>query len=401
MSLFFDHASTTPCSAAVLEAMRPFETERFGNPSSAHGAGQAAAIAIAEARKAFAQWFNVEPKQVIFCSGGTEANNLAIQGVALGLLESGAKEGSRRLLYSATEHPAVRETAVALRRLGFDPRELTVDSRGQVQLPTELENVALVSVQQVNNILGTLHPVDALARLVKEKAPSAVFHTDAVQAFGKVPVSRAPSAVDLVSLSAHKIHGPKAVGALIALNPRLKLRPLLFGGGQEGGLRSGTQSAALIAGFHAAALAALARQKEAHAHVTGLRARLVSGLESRGLLGSLLRRNSPDDAVPYIVSLSLLQALPSAAFARLLEEEGCIVSTGSACHSHKPEPELALAAIGLSPELASAGLRISFSHEQRAEDVDRLVDAIAKAGARIRALSGASKPSRRGAERTL
>jgi cysteine desulfurase len=250
----------------------------------------------------------------------------------------------------------------------------------------------LVSIQQVNNIVGSVLPVADIALRCKELQPNVIFHTDAVQAFGKVEHPVAGSPIDLVSISGHKVHGPKGVGALIVLNENLLksgIRPLIWGGEQEGGLRSGTQNAGLIAGFHAAAQETLAQKAQVETHVKKLQSYFKEMLLSRGLIHadpahSLLRWNSPSQTVPHIINLSLMQVapgksaavFPSGLLAQMLEERGCLVSTGSACSSKKKAPDAVLAAMGLPAEACSSALRISFSSSNQLGDVDTLVKAL-------------------------
>lgn len=382
-TLFLDTAATTRCCQGATDLLRRFAHEDYGNPSSNHGYGQVASRAIKDAHLFFANHFNVSPGQVIFTGSGTEADNLAIYGIALGrgLGNRGTPTRPVRILVSATEHPAVRRTALSLASLGMDPRIIPVDAQGQIREKEFLElltpETALVSIQQVNNITGVIHPVERWAELAKQRQPRVVFHTDAIQAFGKIPTPRAPSAVDLVSLSGHKVEGPKGVGALIVLDEKLlshdQLRPLLWGGDQESGFRAGTQNAGLIGGFHLAAAQALAKQTEAADRLRALRDRFRESLAMRPLLAETVRWNSPaENCVPHIVSLSVAP-LPSSALSKLLEDRGILVSTGSACSSQKTEPDPVLSAMGLPVADCAAALRVSFSAENTPEDIDRLV----------------------------
>jgi cysteine desulfurase len=378
--LFFDSASTTPCCAEAIELICRYAHEDFGNPSSSHAFGQQAARAIREARLFFASHFQVDAEQVIFTGSGSEADNLAVYGVAMQALAQ--KRERIRVLSCATEHPAVRKTVESLSALGIDAHFIPVTADGQIEEQVLLELVddhtALVSVQQLNNITGAILPVEQLARIVKSKAPNAVFHTDAVQAFGKIDLPKSASAVDLVSISAHKVEGPKGVGALIALNRKVlqeKLRPLLWGGGQEAGYRSGTQNAGLIAGFHVAAKRAIEKQERFLAHCSLLRERLRGELKNLGLLEGTVVWNSPKTASPNIVSLSVPN-YPSGPLSKLLEERGFLVSTGSACSSQKMEPDPVLCAMGLPANVHSSALRISFSDQLTEEDVAQLVGAL-------------------------
>jgi len=385
---FFDYASTTKCCDAAAELVHRYAVEDFGNPSSSHGPGLRANDAIQDARKWFAKTFNVSPAQVIFTGSGSESDNLAIYGV---VLEALAKRPAKppRVLCSAIEHPAVRRTVQSLAELGADVHLIPVTADGQVNeaalLALVTPETALVSIHVVNNIVGSILPVENLARLVKTKAPRVVFHSDAVQAFGKVQVPQAPSPVDLVSISAHKVSGPKGVGALIVLNSSLLkqgFRPLIWGGEQEGGFRSGTQNAGLIAGFKAGAEKTLSEMKTFQTHSEKLSIQLKNRLITHGLLAkdggrgaTPVNWNSPEDAAPHIVNLCLSKH-PATLLAQLLEKKGCIVSTGSACHSKKPEPDTVLSAMGLTPELCSSALRVSFSLETSESDVLVLADAV-------------------------
>jgi cysteine desulfurase len=294
------------------------------------------------------------------------------------------------VLASAIEHPAVRNTVLSLGMLGFDAQLIPVDQAGQVD-PVRFEELltpetVLVSIHQVNNILGSVLPVEELARVAKRKVPGVVFHSDAVQAFGKIQTPVGGSPVDLVSISGHKVEGPKGVGALVVLNTELiknqKLRPFVWGGEQEGGFRSGTQNAGLIAGFAAAARQMTSNRAAHEASVRKLRDRLRTGLEKAGLLGSMFTWNSPEDGLPHIVSLCL-PTLPAQMVAQLLDEQGYMVSTGSACSSGKTGPDAVLTALSLPPACRSSNLRISFSHRQSVSDVDGLVDALARSVAQL------------------
>jgi cysteine desulfurase len=402
--LFFDNAATTQCCESAARLLHRFAIEDFGNPSSSHAYGQTASRAIAEARQFFAQTFKIKPAQVIFTGGGTEADNLAVYGIALQAIvnanqksaKSGKPASRPRVIASSIEHPAVRKTVESLSEMGIDTQLVPITSDAQIRMD-ELERLltpdtVLVSIQQVNNIVGSVLPVTEIARRCKELQPNVIFHTDSVQAFGKVEHPVAGSAVDLVSISGHKVHGPKGVGALIVLNENLLksgIRPLIWGGEQEGGLRSGTQNAGLIAGFHAAAQETLASKAQVETHIKKLQSYFKEMLLARGLIHtdssrSLLRWNSPVHAVPHIINLSLMQVapgksasvFPSGLLAQMLEERGCLVSTGSACSSKKKAPDAVLQAMGLPAEACSSALRISFSSCNQKEDVDTLVAAL-------------------------
>ncbi len=382
---FFDNASTTKCCEAAIELNRRFSEDDYANSSSSHAMGQLAARAIREARVFFAETFRVDPTQVLFTGSGTESDNLAIQGVALSQLTrqggSFSRTGRPRMLCTATEHPAVKKSVESLISLGFEPELIPVDSAGNILRERLLGLLdpapLLVSIQRVNNITGTIHPVEELASLIKAKAPDTLIHTDAVQAFGKVSLPTAPSKVDFVSLSAHKIEGPKGVGALIVMNRELlryAIRPLIWGGNHEGGFRAGTQNPGLIAGFHAAAKLALENQKARMEKIAGLNTKLREILAAP--LGSKIVINSPADAAPHILSFSV-PGLASAGLARCLEDRDFIVSTGSACGSeHANEPDPVLSAMGLSDTLATSALRVSFSHLNEEQELVEFAQAL-------------------------
>jgi cysteine desulfurase len=403
--LFFDTASTTKCCEAAVQLIQKFAVEEFGNPSSNHLYGQKAARAIREARLFFADHFQVEPEQVVFTGSGSESDNFAIYGVVTGRLAEAREQNQAhprlRVLTSEIEHPAVRKTVESLEALGVETRFFPIHQTGEVNWPQFLDLLApwtaLVSVQQVNNIIGAILPVEELARKAKEKIPDLIFHTDAVQSFGKIKVPDSSSPIDLVSISGHKIEGPKGVGALIILNKkflRSGLRPLIWGGEQEHGFRSGTQSAGLIAGFHAAAKIALHHQQLHLEKVMNLKNHFRQLLRERGLLNpesknSLIRWNSPENSVPHIVSLGI-PGYPAGPLSRLLEERKCLVSVGSACSSKKIEPDPILSAMGFPPEVQTSSLRISFSHHFSFQDLETLVDALAESIQRMSLLLGKS-----------
>lgn len=388
---FFDYASTTCCTEAALGRLQHFTRECFGNPSSSHRLGQEAARAIHEARAAFAEFFKVEPGQVFFTGSGTESDNHALYGIALPLLARRLQNPSRfplppRILYSAIEHAAVRKTAESLSELGFEVKQIPVTPSAEIDRDKLLElltpETAIVSVMQVNNIVGTILPIEDLARMVKKKVPGAVFHTDAVQGFGKISHPFAPSAIDLVSLSGHKVHGPKGVGALIVMNRELidkkRLRPLVWGGGQEQGQRSGTQNAGLISGFHFATLECIENMQTTWAYVSSLHEALHQALIESCLIntpGAPLHWCSPKEAIPHIVCLSA-PGLPTGPLTRFLEERGCIVSSGSACSSSKSNPEPVLIAMGLPQAHAESSIRISFSINNKPSEIPHLIDAL-------------------------
>jgi cysteine desulfurase len=379
--LFFDLAATTPVYPEAAQALIRYTTEEFANPSSGHILGRRAFEPIESARRFFASEFGVSPKQVIFTGSGSESDNLALYGVALAQLEHKMPESRpRRVLVSATEHAAVRKTALSLSSLGFEVVLVPVDRRGQIDPDAFLKLVTpdtvLISVQRVNNITGALHDVEKLAQLAKAIAPQAVFHTDAVQAFGKVDVPRAPSSIDLVSISGHKVHAPKGVGALVVLNGALLkagLRPQIWGGDQEGGIRSGTQNPGLIASFHRAAELTLAKRELFVGHTRVLSRTLTERLSQDKRIKINSEPGSADFA-PHLVHLCA-PGFMNGLIAQSLETKGVIVSTGSACSSQKREPDAVLAALGLNEQEQMGAIRISLGLCHSEACVERLIAA--------------------------
>jgi cysteine desulfurase len=358
---YLDHNATTPVDARVLEAMLPWFSQRHGNPSSRHEYGRAARAAVDAARSQVAAAVGAHATEVVFTSGGTEANNLFLHGVAAGI-----KAGL--LAVSAVEHPSVREPARSLARQGWRMRELGVDGTGRVATADFSEALkerpAVVSVILANNETGVLQDVGMLAEMARPSR--AWFHTDAVQALGKIPVDfRALNArgVHGLTVSAHKISGPKGAGALI-VDKRVELSPLMAGGGQERGLRSGTENVPAIVGF-GAACELLAERKSVMAgrHLV-LRGELERGLAEQGatIFGHDAARlpNTVFFAMPGIDGETLVGKLDRAGFA---------VASGSACSSVNPEPSHVLMAMGVTPEMARGAVRVSLGYETTEQEV--------------------------------
>ncbi len=364
MILHLDHNATSPLDERVRDAMLPYLG--CGNPSSVHRAGRAARSAVECAREQVAAWLGVQPVQVICTSGGTEANNLALWGVAQSLPPG-------RLLVSAVEHPSVLEPAQGLQRYGWEVLQVPVDGAGRVlpQRFSELLTPAtrLCSVMAANNETGVLQPVSELAEVAARHG--VVMHTDAVQWAGKLPLRFAATGVQLMSLSAHKINGPKGAGALI-VDKSLDLRPVLYGGGQERGLRSGTENVAAIVGFGRAAELAAAELDERRNHAQGLRdyciARLAE-LPGTRVLGATAQR------LPNTVMFTLAGIDGETALLHL-DRQGIAVSSGSACHSGSPDPSHVLMAMGVPREEAFSAIRVSVGMGNQRDDVDRLIAAL-------------------------
>ena len=383
--VYLDHAATTPVRPEVLEAMLPFLTNQtFGNPSSSHRFGRAARAGIEGARREVAQAVGAEPNQVIFTSGGTEADNLGIIGAALAARERG---GQVCAVVSAIEHKAVLAAAHAVCHLGGQEVVLPVDRRGQVSLD-DLDRAlagrpALVSIMWVNNEVGTIQPVAEIARRCHEAG--VVFHTDAVQAFGKLPLSMADLPCTLLTLSGHKIGAPKGIGALI-VRDRKAVEAIIHGGGQQYGIRPGTENVAGAVALGRAALLAAEEQAEEAPRLLGLRTRLADRL--RAAVSGLTVNGDGADLAPHVLNVSVADA-DSEALLMHLDLAGVAASGGSACSTGAVEPSHVLVAMGVPRELALGAVRFSFGRESTEADVDRVAELMPGVVAKVRQLSGA------------
>ncbi len=356
---YLDNSATTPLCDTAKRWMKQAMDDVWGNPSSLHKVGLDAELLLSDCRKAVADALHAKETEIFFTSGGTEANNLALFGAAT----AKARDG-KRILVSAVEHPSVMKAAEQLRNEGFDLQIIPVDRVGRVSLAALEElltpQTTLVSVMAVNNELGTIEPVGEIAALLRRKKSKALFHIDAVQAFGKLDLSPKKLGCDLMTVSAHKIHGPKGAGALW-LKPGVALRPRTFGGEQQNGLRPGTEPTVAIAGF--AGAATMLRPAAHLPRVTALRDHFVASLRQM----AEVQINSADDALPYIVHLSL-PGWPAETVLNFLSENGVCVSSGSACAKGHRSP--VLTAAGLDPALIESSLRISLSDTTTKEELD-------------------------------
>lgn len=376
---YFDHNATTPLAPGVLDAMLPFLTVQHGNASSRHEYGRAARRAIDEARQRVAFASGAHPTEVVFTSGGSEANNLFIKGAA-------ACMASGMVAISAIEHPCVREPAKQLRRAGWKLREIAVDENCRVagadfQAVLE-EKPAIVSIMLANNETGVVQDVAALAD--RARATRAWFHTDAVQAFGRRPLDFRQlnaAGVHALTLSAHKLGGPKGAGALL-LDKRVELQPLIAGGGHERGLRSGTENVAAIVGFGIAAELAQARMAGASRQIAALRAELEAGLAEQGatLFAAAAERlpNTSYFAFPGIDGETLVGRLDRAGFA---------VAAGAACSSANPEPSHVLLAMRVPSALARGAVRVSLGADNTAAQVREFLVALQNTVLQLRGLT--------------
>ncbi len=371
--IYFDNSSTTKVCREAAEKVMEMMTENYGNPSSLHTLGFRAEKELNAARANIAVKLSAKPEEIYFTSGGTESNNLALFGAA----HARRKRGNR-IVTTLIEHPSVLNTVKELEKEGFEVVFLTPDLQGKISAEQVFEAVTpdtiLVSMMYVNNEVGSILPLEAVpAAIAAAKAP-ALFHVDAVQAFGKLPLKPEKMKVDLMSISAHKIHGPKGIGALY-IKKGVHILPHSFGGGQEKNIRPGTESLPLIAGFGAAAAvlpdpnSQLGAMQELNAHC---RARLG---EIEGI--SL---NSPDNALPYILSFSG-GGIRSETMLHYLADKGIYVSSGSACSKGKPSH--VLTAMGLSHGRIDSSLRLSFSRYNTKEEIDIFIDTLKKCFAEL------------------
>jgi cysteine desulfurase len=382
--VYADHHATTPLDPEVFAAMRPWLEGISANPSSTHGPGRAAREAVETARAEVAVALGAEPSEVVFTSGGTEADNLAVRGGARAARE--ADPARTRVLFTAAEHAAVREAALSLRADGFEPVELPVDARGvpaaaaltAAEVP-DVATAALVSVILANNETGAVFDTVA-AFAAAARARGAVVHTDAVQAVGKIPVNARALGVDLLALTAHKFGGPKGAGALF-VRKGVRLQPLAAGGGQERGRRGGTENVAGIVGLGVAIRLASARLSAEQARLAGLRDRFEAGLVAR-VPGA--RINAVGGSRLPTATSAVFPGTEAETLVAALDLDGIAVSAGSACHAGTTSPSRVLLALGLLPADARATLRFSFGRTSREEDVDRLLEAVPRVVARAR-----------------
>lgn len=389
--IYLDNAATTAVDPEVREALLPYLTDEYGNPNSIYELGRRARRAVERARETVAAYLKADPSEIIFTGGGSEADNLAIKGVASVLRDKG-----RHIITSTIEHHAVLHACKALERDGFRVTYLPVDEHGLVSPEALREALAddtiLVTIMHANNEIGTVEPIEELGALCRERG--VLFHTDAVQSFGKLPLDVKALPVDLLAASAHKFHGPKGVGFLW-VRRGLRLHPLIDGGGQERGLRSGTENVAGIVGL-GRAVELLSQQGAADAERTSaLGRRLMSAIPER--VPHVIVTGHPDQRLHNIASFCI-RFIEGEAILLGLDAEGICASSGSACTSGSLEPSHVLLALGLPHEIAHGSLRLSLGRENTEAEIDQVLEVLPKVVARLREMSPLWTDARRRGE---
>lgn len=375
MEAYLDNSATTRCSDRACQLMVDLLTKDYGNPSSLHMKGIEAERFVETAKKKIAKTLRVSEKEIIFTSGGTESNNLAIIGAAMANRRAG-----NHIITTSIEHASVENPMEFLKEQGFDITYLSVDENGIISLE-ELEEAVteqtiLVSMMQVNNEIGAIEPVAEAAELIKKKNPDTLIHVDAIQSYGKMFIYPKKLGIDMLSVSGHKIHGPKGSGFLW-VKEKTKLKPLILGGGQQKGMRSGTENVPAIAGLGEAAEEIYENLDEKRAHLYGLKQRFIDGIEK--LEGTHVNGKTGEDSAPHIVSVSF-EGIRSEVLLHSLEDRGIYVSSGSACssnnHAGKQKGSKTLRNIHLKENLLDSTLRFSFSVHTTEEEIDYALEVL-------------------------
>lgn len=375
MEAYLDNSATTRCSDRACQLMVDLLTKDYGNPSSLHMKGIEAERFVETAKKKIAKTLRVSEKEIIFTSGGTESNNLAIIGAAMANRRAG-----NHIITTSIEHASVENPMEFLKEQGFDITYLSVDENGIISLE-ELEEAVteqtiLVSMMQVNNEIGAIEPVAEAAELIKKKNPATLIHVDAIQSYGKMYIYPKKLGIDMLSVSGHKIHGPKGSGFLW-VKEKTKLKPLILGGGQQKGMRSGTENVPAIAGLGEAAEEIYENLDEKRAHLYGLKQRFIDGIEK--LEGTHVNGKTGEDSAPHIVSVSF-EGIRSEVLLHSLEDRGIYVSSGSACssnnHAGKQKGSKTLRNIHLKENFLDSTLRFSFSVHTTEEEIDYALEVL-------------------------
>ena len=378
--MYLDNSATTKISEDVLKEMMPYLKEDFGNPSTLYSIGRESKKALEESRQRIATSINAKKDEIIFTSGGSESDNLAIKGIAFKLMKKG-----NHIITSQIEHPAVKETLFFLESLDFKVTYLPVYENGIIKIEDLKEAITpqtiLISIMHANNEIGTLQPIEEIGRIAHDNG--ILFHTDAVQSFGKVKIDVEKQNIDLLSLSSHKINGPKGVGALY-IKKGVRLVPLIHGGGQERGIRSGTENVAGIVGFGKAAELAYLKLDEHAEKLSKIRDEIIEKILTE--IPEAYLNGDADKRLPNLVNFRF-KAIEGESLILLLDSKGYQTSTGSACSSKTLEASPVLTALGLDPVDVHGSLRISLAPENEDFDIDNFVNDVAQSVERLRQMS--------------
>ncbi len=365
MEAYLDNSATTRCYKEVADVVYKVMMEDYGNPSSMHQKGVEAEKYLKEAQSIIGKILKVNEKEILFTSGGTESNNLALVGAAMA-----NKRAGNRIITTAVEHAAVGAPMQFLKEQGFDLEVLPVDSRGVVKMDALEEaltpDTILVSTMYVNNEVGAVQPVAEIGKLVHEKCPKALYHVDAIQAFGKYRILPKKAGIDLLSVSGHKIHGPKGVGFLY-INEKVKVQPQILGGGQQNGMRSGTDNVPGIAGLGKAVELSYQNFDKKIEHLYKIKRLLIEGLERIDQV--VVNGMAVEEGAPHIVSASFL-GVRSEVLLHTLEDRGIYISAGSACSTHKRAGSATLTAMGLKKSQMETTVRFSFEEDTNEEQIE-------------------------------
>lgn len=365
MEAYLDNSATTRCSDRACKLMVELLTKDFGNPSSLHMKGVEAERYIDEAKKKIAKTLKVSEKELIFTSGGTESNNMALIGAAMA-----NKRAGMHIITTGIEHASVLSPMQYLKEQGFTVTYLPVDSDGIISLEALKEamddETILVSIMQINNEMGAIEPVAEAVELIKRKNPDTLVHIDAIQSYGKLRIAPKKLGIDMLSVSGHKIHGPKGSGFLW-VKEKTKLKPLILGGGQQKGMRSGTENVPAIAGLGEAAAEIYENFEEKIEHLYTIKERFAQGIQA--IDGTTINGRKARESAPHIVSVSF-EDIRSEVLLHALEDRGVYISAGSACSSNKPAVSSTLKSIGVNPKLLDSTVRFSFSVHTTEEEID-------------------------------
>lgn len=367
--VYFDNSATTRAFDEVRDIVAETMTVDYGNTSSRHMKGVEAENYIKTAREEIAKTLKVKDKEILFTSGGTESNNLALIGTALA-----NKRAGNHIITSCVEHASIYNTTAFLEEFGFRVTYLPVDHNGHVSLDALREAICddtiLVSVMYVNNEIGAVEPIEEIAKIIKEKKPSAYFHVDAIQAYGKYVIRPKKQGIDLLSASGHKIHGPKGTGFLY-IDEKVKIKPIIYGGGQQKGMRSGTENVPGAAALGEAAMEIYENFDEKIAHMYALKKHFIE--EVTKIEGVTINGKTGEDSAPQIVSVTI-QGVRSEVMLHSLEEKEVYVSAGSACSSNKPAPSKTLQGIGLKKADLEGTIRFSFCVNTTEAEIDYAIE---------------------------